>query len=232
MEHELFAGTSGYSYKEWKGAFYPEDLAATRFLSYYSEKLSTVEINNTFYRFPSEKMLEGWTTQTPEHFRFAVKANAGITHRGRLKDVESLTTDFVTRCQLLGEKLGPILFQLPPSFRRDDARLETFLATLPEGTRYAMEFRHESWFDDAVFQCLTDSNVALCVSEGDKLDSPRVTTADHAYARLRRAEYTQEELRTWHSWIHDQLGTGRDVYAYLKHDDAGVSPERALQLLA
>lgn len=228
----LYVGTSGYSYPEWKGSFYPEDLPSKRFLEHYSGVFTTVEVNNTFYRFPSAGMLEGWREGTPDGFRFAVKANQRITHRSRLKDVEETTRDFVERCWTLEEKLAPILFQLPPYLGRDDDRLDSFLQALPPGTRYAMEFRHESWFDPAVLDRLGDAGVALCLSEGEKLDTPRSCTADFVYIRLRRDEYDEDALRDWHDWIADQLDGGRDVFAYLKHDEEGESPEYALKLLA
>jgi len=226
------AGTSGYSYPEWKGAFYPEKLPQSKFLEFYAGKFTTVEINNTFYRFPRASLLEGWRDGTPAGFSFAVKANQGITHRGRLKEVEELTRDFVERCRLLGDKLGPILFQLPPNFKRDDSRLADFLDILDPRLRYAFEFRHASWFDDSVFETLAGSGVALCVSEGDRLDTPRIATGRFVYARLRKDEYTDAELADWHTWMQSQAREGREVFAYLKHDEEGASPEYALRLLA
>ena len=229
---QICAGTSGFSYPEWKGSFYPDKLPQKGFLEYYAGKFSTVEINNTFYRFPRSSLLEGWRDGTPDGFTFAVKANQGITHKGRLRDVEELTRDFVERCKLLGEKLGPILFQLPPNFKRDDERLADFLAMLDPRMRFAFEFRHNSWFDDSVFATLSESRAALCVSEGDKLDTPRVATGKFVYARLRRDEYSDEELAGCHEWMGDQVAEGRDVFAYLKHDEEGESPEYAVRLLA
>jgi uncharacterized protein YecE (DUF72 family) len=229
---QVYAGTSGYSYPEWKGSFYPEKYPQSKFLEFYASKFSTVEINNTFYRFPKASLLEGWRDGTPDGFTFAVKANQGITHKGRLQDVEELTRDFVERCRLLDSKLGPILFQLPPYFKRDDDRLVNFLDSLDPRLRYAFEFRHESWFDDAVFNLLADSGTALCVSEGDKLDTPRIATGSFVYARLRRDEYSDEELAGWQGWMSDQASAGRDVFAYLKHDEEGESPEAALRLLS
>jgi uncharacterized protein YecE (DUF72 family) len=230
-EGQIYAGTSGYSYPEWKGSFYPEKLPQRGFLDFYAGKFSTVEINNTFYRFPRSSLLEGWRDGTPDGFTFAVKANQGITHKGRLQDVEELTRDFVERCRLLEEKLGPILFQLPPYFKRDDDRLANFLDRLDPRLRYAFEFRHESWFEDEVFKLLSDSGVALCVSEGAALDTPRLATGRFIYARLRRDEYSDEELADWHAWMAEQAAAGRDVFAYLKHDEEGSSPEYALRLL-
>lgn len=228
----ISAGTSGYAYPEWKGAFYPEDLPQKKFLDYYATRFDTVEVNNTFYRFPRESMLQGWRETTPEGFTFAVKANQGITHRARLKEVEELTRDFVERCRLLGDKLGPILFQLPPNFKRDDARLDEFLSALDPRLRYAFEFRHPSWFDDRIMGTLSDSGVALCVSEGDSLDTPRLATGGFVYARLRREDYADADLASWRSWLEEQAAAGRDAFVYLKHDEEGTSPEYALRLLA
>jgi len=229
---KISAGTSGFSYTEWKGAFYPEKLPQSKFLEYYSENFTTVEINNTFYRFPRSDLLEGWRDRTPDGFTFAVKANQGITHKGRLQDVEDLTRDFVERCKLLGHKLGPILFQLPPYFKRDDQRLANFLDSLDPRLLYAFEFRHASWFEDDVFRLLSEGGAALCISEGDKLDTPKVAAGDFVYARLRKDEYTDEELADWHDWMTEQADQGRNVFAYLKHDEEGESPENALRLLA
>jgi len=229
---QIIAGTSGYSYPEWKGSFYPKNLPQPKFLEFYAGKLSTVEINNTFYRFPRASLLEGWRDGTPTGFTFALKANQRITHTGRLRDVEELTRDFVEQCRLLGEKLGPILFQLPPNFKRDDERLADFLHILDPRLRFAFEFRHASWFDDAVYDLLSDSGVALCISEGEALDTPKVATGRFAYARLRKDEYSDEQLGGWHAWMAEQAATGRDVFVYLKHDEEGTSPEYALRLLA
>jgi uncharacterized protein YecE (DUF72 family) len=168
-----------------------------------------------------------------------VKAVQRITHTGRLKDVADLTRDFLERCRLLGPKLGPVLFQLPPNFKRDDARLDAFLNGLPRETRppwppprYTIEFRHESWFDDAVLNRLRTAGVALCISEGEASDSPKAATSDFCYLRLRKPEYGDGELLAWRSWITPQVDAGRDVYVYMKHDDTGKSPEYALRLLA
>lgn len=231
MRGKIHVGTSGYSYPEWRGAFYPgKGLPQARFLEYYAERFDTVEINNTFYRFPKDALLEGWAKGTPDGFTFAVKAHQGITHRGRLKDVERATRDFVAQCALLREKLGPILFQLPPDFRRDDARLAGFLDTLLPG-RFAIEFRHASWFEEPVMKLLEKRGTALCVAEGEALDTPRRATAKFCYVRLRKDAYTDAELAGWAGWIARQAEEGREVFAYLKHDQTGASPERALRLL-
>ena len=225
------AGTSGFYYPEWRGSFYPEKLPQREFLEHYAGVFDTVEINNTFYRFPHSSLLEGWRDGTPDGFTFAVKANQGITHRGRLRDVEELTRDFVERCKLLKDKLGPILFQLPPNFKRDDDRLADFLDILDPRIRFAFEFRHASWFEDSVYTLLSDSGAALCVSDSDKLDTPRVATGKFVYARLRKEEYSDQELTDWYAWMNDQVKQGRDVFAYIKHDVEGESPEYALRLL-
>jgi len=228
---QVHAGTSGYSYKEWKGAFYPADLPESRFLGFYAGKFSTVEINNTFYRFPSEKLIEGWRDGTPEGFTFAVKANQRITHHGGLHGVEELARDFVGRARLLGPKLGPILFQFPPHLRCEEERLAAFLAALPPHGRYAFEFRHASWFDEKVFRRLADAGAALCISEGEELDTPKTSTGPFAYVRLRKTDYADADLAAWRAWIAGRLEEGRDAFVYLKHDEKGVSPERALRLL-
>ncbi len=231
MPGTLYAGTSGYSYKEWRGAFFPEDLAPEQFLRHYSGRLPSVEINNTFYRFPTESVLDQWAAETPPGFLFAVKANQRITHRSRLKNVEQTTRDFVERCRLLADRLGPLLFQLPPQLARDDGRLDGFLASLPAGGRYAVEFRHPSWFDDEVLERLARADVALVQSEDDKLSAPRTATASFCYARLRRSEYRPEDLDRWRDWIEEQRAAGRDVFAYLKHDESGASPAAAIARL-
>ena len=231
MAGRFYTGTSGYSYKGWRGAFFPEDMRPTEFLSYYSRQFASVEINNTFYRFPTESVLEHWRAETPESFLFAVKANQRITHRSRLKNVEQVTGDFIGRCEVIGDRLGPLLFQLPPSLMRNDERLASFLAALPEGGRFAMEFRHQSWFDDAVFEKLREAGVALVQSEDDKSAAPRITTAPFCYVRLRKDEYRFDELDDWRLWIDEQLAADRDVFLYLKHDEDGTSPARVLRYL-
>ncbi len=201
-------------------------------LRYYGTQFRTVEINNTFYRFPMTSLLENWRDSTPDDFIFAVKAVQRITHKARLKDVEDLNRDFIGRCRLLADKLGPILYQLPPYLKRDDERLGQFLEGLDPRLRYAFEFRHASWFTDPVFELLSDAGAALCVSQGEKLDTPRVATGRYVYVRLRKDAYTDEELADWHAWMAEQVDAGRSVFAYLKHDEEGASPEYALRLLA
>jgi uncharacterized protein YecE (DUF72 family) len=227
----VHAGTSGYSYKEWKGTLFPENLRQDDFLAFYASRFSTVEINNTFYRFPTPEVLEAWSEQTPPGFTFAIKANKRITHTLRLKNAAEVTGQFVERCRLLGQHLGPVLFQLPPQFQRHDSRLESFLEALPRGVRYALEFRHPSWHAKQVFELLEITGVALALSEDDKLSTPLTSTAGYCYLRLRKDSYGPDELATWRSWIEERQGEGREVFVYLKHDEAGSSPEPAIRLL-
>jgi uncharacterized protein YecE (DUF72 family) len=225
-------GTSGYSYKEWKGPFYPKDLAAGRFLGFYAAALRTVEINNTFYRMPTAKLVEGWAAEAPETFTFAVKAPQRITHIARLKNAGDSVAMFVTTVRALGPRLGPLLFQLPPFLRKDVATLRAFLA-LPAlheapAPRVAFEFRHESWFDDEVFAALREHGVALCVAEGESLQAPLVATARWGYVRLRRDEYSDALLTDWARKIRAQPWD--DAFVYIKHDE-GDAPGVAKRLI-
>ena len=213
----IHVGTSGYSYKEWKGKFYPEDLPAASMLRFYSERLSTVEINNTFYRMPSETMIEAWKTQAPAGFTFALKATQRITHQKRLKDADDLLRAFVRVSAGLGEKLGPLLFQLPPNMKKDAQRLEAFLAAVPSDVRATFEFRHASWFDDEVFEILRKHRAALCAAESEELKSPIVPTATWGYLRLRRTDYTDDSIAAWAETIRAQPWT--DAHVFFKHDE-------------
>jgi uncharacterized protein YecE (DUF72 family) len=224
----VLVGTSGYSYKEWKGPFYPEDLPAARFLGYYAERLATVEINNTFYRMPTSKLALGWASEVPEGFTFALKAPQRITHSAKLKDAGELVGAFVRVARELGPRLGPLLFQLPPFLRKDVPRLTEFLAQAPAGVRIAMEFRHVSWFDEDTWEALRAHGASLCVAEGEKLESPMVATADWGYVRLRRDEYPDEVLDTWARKILAQ--PWKEAFVYLKHDD-GDAPGVARRLI-
>ena len=223
---QVWAGTSGYSYPAWKGSFYPEDLPAKEMLSYYATKLSGVEINNTFYRMPRESVLEGWADSVPDGFRFALKASRRITHFKRLKDTEEETEYLVSTAAALADRAGVILYQLPPNFKRDDARLRDFIDQLPNPGRSAFEFRHATWFDDAVLEILASRNSALCVAETDDGDDPPVrATADWTYLRLRKTRYEPSELERWAERLG---GFGCDqAYVFFKHEDAGVGPALA-----
>ncbi len=226
----IFVGTSGYSYKEWKGSFYPEDLPAAKMLRYYGERFRTVEINNTFYRMPSESVLANWAKDVPDGFSFVLKASQRITHKERLKGSESSVDYFVKVAATLAKKLGPLLFQLPPNFKKDLPRLKEFLAILPKERRAAFEFRHATWFDDDVYTTLRGHGAALCIAEADdELEVPFVSTADWGYLRLRLAEYGPAELRAWAQRVKEQTWT--DAYVFFKHEDEGKGPKLAAQFL-
>jgi uncharacterized protein YecE (DUF72 family) len=217
---EMLAGTSGYSYKEWLGSFYPEKLPAKEMLRYYAGHFPTVEINNTFYRMPAEAMLTGWAKEVPENFTFTLKAPQRITHQKRLREAEEEVAEFMRRSAALGEKLGVILFQLPPFLRKDLPRLRDFLAALPPERRVAMEFRHESWQDDEVYACLRERGASLCVADTDEGDTPFVVTSDSGYLRLRRTHYDDKDLAAWVGRIKAQPLAR--AYVYFKHEDEAL----------
>jgi uncharacterized protein YecE (DUF72 family) len=222
----LYAGTSGWAYASWKPGFYPAKLASAKFLSHYAGRLNTVEVNYTFRRFPTEKLLRGWIAGTPAGFQFAIKAHQKITHVARLRDVAEFTSDFLHALQPLDEerKLGPVLFQLPPFLKCDVALLRDFLATLPKSLRAAFEFRHASWFSEEAYSTLRAANAALCNAESEKLETPDVQTADFAYLRLRKEKYSASERKTLEQRVAQLAGKG-DVYVYFKHED---TPEGAI----
>ena len=222
----LWTGTSGFSYKEWKGSFYPDKLPANRMLEYYSRRLSSVEINNTFYRLPRAEMLEKWASQVPEDFAFVLKASRRITHMARLKDAGD-PLEYLTRTAVgaLGSRLGPILFQLPPYLRLDVERLRDFLEIVPEDVRAAFEFRHESWFVDDVYQALADHGAALVTADTGEGEAPVVETATFGYARLRRPGYDEDELRKWAAAL--ARPEWSDVFVFFKHEDEGAGPRMA-----
>lgn len=223
-------GTSGYNYPEWRGSFYPEKFPAAKMLAFYSERFNTVEVNYTFYRIPTPALLEGWAKGTPEGFSFTLKAPRRITHDAKLQRVEDLTQTFCRTATTLGSKLGVLLFQLPPTMKRDDAILGAFIETLPEGTRAAFEFRHPSWHDDAVFAALRRRNLALCVADSEKMSTPVVPTADYAYFRLRDEGYGPADIEAWGRTIRGLGGIG-DAYVYFKHEEQGKGPEFARSLI-
>ncbi len=226
----LYAGTSGYSYKEWKGPFYPEDMSADQMLHFYGEQFRTVEINNTFYRMPKASLLEAWAKSVPADFRFVLKAPKSITHVQRLKDSGDSVSYLLKVAGALGEKLGPLLFQLPPYLKKDVPRLREFLGLLPRHCRAAFEFRHESWFDAEVFDALRDHTAALCVAEAENdLEVPLVSTADWGYLRLRRPDYGDAELQVWVDWLRKQ--EWRDAFVFFKHEDEGKAPLLATRFL-
>lgn len=226
----LYVGTSGYSYKEWKGSFYPEKIPAKDMLRYYAERLSTVEINATFYRMPQPSMLENWKEQVPGTFRFSLKASQRITHFKRLKETDQETKYFLETAAVFGDQLGVILFQLPPNMKKDLSRLETFLTLLPPTTPAAFEFRHPTWFDDDVLDLLRSQNRPLVVSDTDDLPTTRIDkTADWGYLRLRRVNYSEENLVEWVARIRDQ--NWQETFVFFKHEDEGTGPKLAAQFL-
>ena len=226
----LHVGTSGYSYKEWKGNFYPEDLPAKEMLSYYSQRLPAVEINNTFYRLPQPSMIENWKAQVPAQFRFSIKATQRITHIKRLNNVADETKYLLETAALLEERLGVVLFQLPPNMKKDAGRLKTFLELLPAETRAAFEFRHESWFDDETFNLLRDKDCALVVSDTDEKPLTEIiSTASWGYLRLRRTAYEETDLAAWLKRVREQKW--KDAFVFFKHEDEGVGPKLAAQFI-
>ena len=214
----VLVGTSGFAFKEWKGPFYPADLKDDAMLEYYSGCYPTVEINNTFYRLPKEHVLQGWASQASDEFTFAIKASQRITHFARLKPEAASAVEFLLRnTATLGSKLGPILFQLPPNLQKDLDRLKAFVALLPADRRFTIEFRHESWFDDAVFDVLSSRDIALCVAEGeDNVPTPNVPTASWGYLRLHRQDYDDAMLMEWRERV--AATSWSDAYVYFKHD--------------
>jgi uncharacterized protein YecE (DUF72 family) len=226
----LYVGTSGYSYKEWKGSFYPEKLPAKEMLSYYARRLPAVEVNNTFYRLPQKSVLENWREHVPAGFRFSVKASQKITHFKRLKDVEEETKYLLEAAAVLEDRLGPVLFQLPPNMKKDLPRLDSFLKGLPSGTRAAFEFRHPTWQEDDVLELLTANSHALCVSDTDDLPVNHIDrTADWGYLRLRRVNYSEANLAEWLQRVRDQ--NWREAYVFFKHEDEGTGPKLAGEFL-
>jgi uncharacterized protein YecE (DUF72 family) len=228
MRHLI--GTSGYNYPEWRGSFYPEKLPAAKMLAFYAERFHTVEVNYTFYRMPTPTLLEGWANGTPEGFTFTLKAPRRITHDSKLQRCEDLTQTFCRTARTLGTKLGALLFQLPPTFKRDDAALGAFLELLPEGTRAAFEFRHVSWHDEAVFDLLKRHNAALCVADSERMSTPVVATADYTYFRLRDEGYQRGDIERWAKTIAARPIAG-DTFVYFKHEEHGKGPEFATMLM-
>jgi uncharacterized protein YecE (DUF72 family) len=226
----LYVGTSGYSYKEWKGTFYPEKIPAKDMLSYYATRLRAVEINNTFYRLPQRSVLENWREQVPADFRFSVKASQKITHFKRLKDAEEETKYLMETAGALENRLGPVLFQLPPNFKKDLPRLETFLNGLPSRTRATFEFRHPTWQDDDVLELLRNKGHALCMSDTDDLPVNHIDrTADWGYLRLRRVNYSDANLAEWLQRVRGQ--NWHEAYVFFKHEDEGTGPKLAGKFL-
>lgn len=224
-------GTSGYNYLEWRGSFYPPALPSARMLEYYATRLPTVEINYSFYRMLSERTIDGWIAATRDGFRLTLKAPRRITHDRRLRDCGPLVSDFCTLARRLGGRLGALLFQLPPTMKKDLDLLQRFLESIPGALQAAIEFRHPSWLDDTVYDCLRSRDVALCVADSERLATPVVSTASFGYYRLRDEGYSREELRRWAGVIRAECGSTRDAYVYFKHEEAGRGPEFARTLI-
>ena len=228
----IWVGTSGYQYPEWRGSFYPEKFPTAKMLPYYAERFSTVEINYTFYRMPNAKTIAGWNAETPRGFSFALKASRRITHDARLRDVDEPLRYFLDTARTLGPKLGPVLFQLPPFFKKDLDRLGDALFLLPSGIRCVFEFRHESWFAEDVYALLRTRNAALCIADTEKGTTPLVATADFGYFRLRDEGYAAQDLRKWVETV-KQLGAGwKDTFIYFKHEESGIGPALAQEFRA
>jgi len=228
----IWIGTSGYNYPEWKGNFYPADLPASKMLPYYAARFSTVEINYTFYRMPNEKLVGGWAAATPPRFKLTLKAPRRITHDNRLRNCGELVSSFCRVAGTLGDKLGALLFQLPPSAKKDLPLFDAFLAELPAKVCAAFEFRHQSWLHDDVFGRLAARNLALCVADSEKMSTPVHITADYAYFRLRDEGYTPANIREWAGTIARETSKCRDVFVYFKHEEEGKGPEFARLLVS
>jgi uncharacterized protein YecE (DUF72 family) len=230
---QLFAGTSGFSYPAWKPDFYPAKLPAKGFLEHYAARLNSVEVNYTFRQLPSAKTLESWLAATPPGFGFACKAHMRLTHIMKLRGAEAFTEVFLKALEPLraARRLGPILFQLAPTFKCDIARLEAYLSMLPRDCRFAFEFRHPSWLTDEVYALLGRYNIALCLAESEKLEIPKVFTADFGYFRLRKADYSEESRAAIGAQANALLAQGRDAYIYFKHEEDPHGALWAEQLL-
>lgn len=233
MTVRLWVGASGYSYKEWKGNFYPESMKPDAMLAFYAQRLPSVEINNTFYQMPKAPVLEQWASATPDDFRFAIKASRRITHDARLKaDAAADSVAYLYRAlDSLGAKRGPVLFQLPPYLKKDLPRLTDFLQALPEGHQAAFEFRNDSWFDDGVYAALKAAGASLCLSEReDDKPPPLVETAPWGYVRLRLEDYSESDLAQWAQRLAD---TGwQDVHVYFMHEPTAPPYAETLLRLA
>ncbi len=230
MNHWI--GTSGFQYPAWKGKFYPEEISASKMLPFYAEKFASTEINYSFRRIPAEKTIRSWSSATPARFKFAFKAPQRVTHFAKLRGCAEILSVFHEAISIAGEKLGPVLFQLPPTFTKDEEVLRAFLGDIPSGMRAAFEFRHESWFDEAIFEILRAAKAALCVAENEILATPPVATADFGYLRLRREDYTRPQIKRWAKWLLAEGSFWSEAFVYFKHEDQALGPKFAAQMLA
>ena len=232
-EAKLYCGTSGFAYESWKPDFYPQELRSADFLTYYASRLNAVEVNYTYRRIAQATTFEKWLAATPEGFVFLPKAHMKITHSLKLEDAEDFTRVFLESLQPLrsANRLGPILFQLPPSFKADARVLGRFISLLPKSIQAAFEFRNASWFDEAVYQELRGSNVALCLAENENLETPHVLTADFVYLRLRKPEYTESELASIAYRVQQYRSNAYPTYAIFKHEETPAGALNAERLL-
>jgi len=236
MSLRYYIGTSGWHYDHWRHRFYPDKLPKAKWLKFYAGHFASVELNNSFYRLPSEAAFANWYDSSPPSFTFAVKVSRFITHIKRLKDTEEAVEKFITRAKILGGKLGPLLYQLPPNMHRNDAVLESFLSTLPRGMKHVVEFRHQSWLEEAVFEILHRYNVGLCVFDMPSLSCPVVAPADFVYVRFHGSTglyfscYSDEELANWAKRLTDLAGSLKEIYVYFNNDAEAFAVRNALTL--
>jgi len=236
MGADYYIGTSGWHYDHWRYRFYPEELVKPKWLKFYAGHFTTVELNNSFYRLPSEDAVAAWRNSSPANFTFAVKVSRFITHIKRLKDTEEAVARFISRAKILGEKLGPLLYQLPPNMHRNDERLERFLSILPQGMKHVFEFRHQSWLEETVFEMLRKYNVGFCVFDMPSLSCPLVATADFAYIRfhgrtgLYSSCYSDEELAEWAQRLTNLAVNLKEAYVYFNNDAEAFAVRNAITL--
>ncbi|MBV9010051.1 MAG: DUF72 domain-containing protein [Verrucomicrobia bacterium] len=228
---KYWIGTSGFQYSEWKGTFYPADLHASRMLPYYAEQFATTEINYTFHRIPAPTTIENWCKLTPANFRFALKAPQKVTHFAKLRRCDDTIDYFYDVICGLGERLGPILFQLPPSLKKDTALLGAFVECLPASMRAAFEFRHASWLDDEVFAVLRRANACLCIADSEKLSTPALQTSNWGYLRLRREDYQDADVLRWCDLLNELSASWSEAFIYFKHEESGRGPKLATQMI-
>jgi len=236
MPKGTYIGTSGWHYQHWKGPFYPEDLADDQLLQHYAEHFHTAEVNNTFYQLPSKETLARWRDAVPRGFLFSVKASRYITHMKKLKDPEEPVASLIDGISILGQSLGPVLFQLPPRWHLNADRLRSFLTTLPEGYRYAFEFRDPSWFGQETEETLAEHNAAFCIYDFEGRQSPLTVTADFVYVRLHgpngayQGKYDDSTLSDWAESLASWAAQGKDVFCYFDNDEKGYAVINALKL--
>ncbi|MFP4533253.1 MAG: DUF72 domain-containing protein [Desulfobacterales bacterium] len=236
VSQKLHIGTSGWNYNHWKGPFYPADLPAKKWASYYMERFHTVEINNTFYKLPDQNTFRKWRDEAPDGFIYAVKASRYITHMKKLKDPEQPVENFLGHAGCLGDKLGPVLFQLPPRWKLNIDRLQAFLTGLPEDCQFAFEFRDDTWWDDRVYELLRRHNAAFCLFDLEGRQTPAVLTANFTYVRLHgperayRGKYSDSALSEWAEYFKKLINQGLAVYCYFDNDEKGYAAQNALRL--